>query len=79
MPLRLDVSIDPALQSHIEVGLQVRDPQASLSFYVDTLGFTPFGEVDTGSRHLWGLVYGGVVIKFLYDARTANTPMASAI
>jgi catechol 2,3-dioxygenase-like lactoylglutathione lyase family enzyme len=63
MPLELDTMAVYA----IEYGLHVRDAQASLRFYRDTLGMTPYAEIYVPGAHVWGLRFGNSMIKLLQD------------
>ena len=61
----------------IDLGIVVRDADASLAFYRDTLGFTPAGDDDVpGGAHMWRLMCGTSMIKLLKFAkdRRAEAP-----
>jgi catechol 2,3-dioxygenase-like lactoylglutathione lyase family enzyme len=45
----------------------VRDIDASLRFYRDTLGFVPTGEAALPHRHIWILTLGGQQIRLVLD------------
>lgn len=54
----------------IDLGIVVRDAEASLAFYRDTLGFTPAGDSDMpGGAHMWRLMCGTSMIKLLAYAK----------
>jgi catechol 2,3-dioxygenase-like lactoylglutathione lyase family enzyme len=55
----------------LEPALKVGDPRRSLHFYVEGLGFEPYGEVALPTRHLWGLRLGTSVLKLIFDAEPA--------
>lgn len=60
----------------IDLGIVVRDIDAALAFYRDTLGFTPAGDSPMpGGAHMWRLMCGTSMIKLL---RFDRTPGASA-
>jgi len=50
----------------IDLGIVVRDIDAALAFYRDTLGFTPVGDnVMPGGLHMWRLMCGTSMIKLV--------------
>jgi catechol 2,3-dioxygenase-like lactoylglutathione lyase family enzyme len=51
----------------VEFGLHVTDAEASLHFYRDVLGFTPFAEIFVPGAHVWGLRFGNSMVKLLKD------------
>jgi catechol 2,3-dioxygenase-like lactoylglutathione lyase family enzyme len=54
----------------IDLGIVVRDAEASLAFYRDTLGFTPAGDNDMpGGAHMWRLMCGTSMIKLVQFAK----------
>ncbi|MEU8803255.1 VOC family protein [Spirillospora sp. NPDC048819] len=63
MPIDLDTMAVYA----IEYGLHVRDAEASLRFYRDTLGMEPFAEIFVPGAHVWGLRLGNSMLKLLKD------------
>jgi catechol 2,3-dioxygenase-like lactoylglutathione lyase family enzyme len=62
----------------IDLGIVVRDIEASLAFYRDTLGFVPAGDSDMGGGgHMWRLLCGTTTIKLWHFEREpaeANPP-----
>lgn len=60
----------------IDLGIVVRDIDAALAFYRDTLGFTPAGDnAMPGGAHMWRLMCGTSMIKLI---RFDPPPEASA-
>jgi catechol 2,3-dioxygenase-like lactoylglutathione lyase family enzyme len=60
----------------IDLGIVVRDIDAALAFYRDTLGFTPAGDSKMpGGSHMWRLMCGTSMIKLV---TFTPTPEASA-
>jgi catechol 2,3-dioxygenase-like lactoylglutathione lyase family enzyme len=57
----------------VQIGLQVRDPAASLHFYRDVLGFELVSEIRH-DRCLWALRLANTVVKLVLDP----TPLAGA-
>jgi catechol 2,3-dioxygenase-like lactoylglutathione lyase family enzyme len=54
----------------IDLGIVVRDVEASLAFYRDTLGFTPAGDSPMpGGMHMWRLMCGTSMIKLVHFER----------
>jgi catechol 2,3-dioxygenase-like lactoylglutathione lyase family enzyme len=54
------------VKDSIDLGIVVRDIDASLAFYRDTLGFTPAGDNPApGGAHMWRLMCGTSMIKLL--------------
>ena len=54
----------------IDLGIHVKDPDKSLAFYRDTLGFEPVGEMDMpGGMHMWRLMCGTSMIKLVNSER----------
>ena len=50
----------------IDLGIHVKDPDKSLAFYRDTLGFEQVGEADMpGGMHMWRLMCGSSMIKLV--------------
>ncbi len=50
----------------IDLGIVVRDIDAALAFYRDTLGFVPAGDQDMpGGMHMWRLMCGTSMIKLV--------------
>jgi catechol 2,3-dioxygenase-like lactoylglutathione lyase family enzyme len=65
------------VKDSIDLGIVVRDIEASLAFYRDTLGFSPAGDSPApGGAHMWRLMCGTSMIKLLkYDKeRRAAAP-----
>jgi glyoxylase I family protein len=62
----------------IDLGIVVRDPQASLAFYRDALGFTDAGDGPMpGGAHMWRLLCGTSMVKLLHferEPQAANPP-----
>jgi len=61
----------------IDLGIHVKDPEKSLAFYRDTLGFEQVGEADMpGGMHMWRLMCGTSMIKLVNFQRgyKAETP-----
>jgi len=72
MEAMMPIELDTMAVYSIEYGLHVRDIEASLKFYRDTLGLTPFGEIFGPGVHIWGLRLGNSNLKLLKD----DTPPA---
>jgi glyoxylase I family protein len=54
----------------IDLGIHVKDPEKSLAFYRDTLGFELVGEADMpGGMHMWRLMCGTSMIKLVNFAK----------
>jgi len=54
----------------IDLGIHVKDPEKSLAFYRDTLGFEQVGEMDMpGGMHMWRLMCGTSMIKLANSER----------
>ena len=54
----------------IDLGIHVKDPEKSLAFYRDTLGFEQVGEMDMpGGMHMWRLMCGTSMIKLVKPER----------
>ena len=54
----------------IDLGIHVKDPEKSLAFYRDTLGFEQVGEMDMpGGMHMWRLMCGSSMIKLVNSER----------
>jgi catechol 2,3-dioxygenase-like lactoylglutathione lyase family enzyme len=54
----------------IDLGIHVKDPEKSLAFYRDTLGFELVGEMDMpGGMHMWRLMCGTSMIKLVNSER----------
>ena len=54
----------------IDLGIHVKDPEKSLAFYRDTLGFEQVGEMDMpGGMHMWRLMCGTSMIKLVNSAK----------
>jgi catechol 2,3-dioxygenase-like lactoylglutathione lyase family enzyme len=54
----------------IDLGIHVKDPEKSLAFYRDTLGFEQVGEMDMpGGMHMWRLMCGTSMIKLVNSER----------
>ena len=54
----------------IDLGIHVKDPEKSLAFYRDTLGFEQVGEMDMpGGMHMWRLMCGSSMIKLVNSSR----------
>src|SRR4051812_33360273 len=50
----------------IDFGIHVKDSDASLAFYRDTLGFEPVGDGPMpGGMHMWRLMCGSSMIKLV--------------
>jgi catechol 2,3-dioxygenase-like lactoylglutathione lyase family enzyme len=61
----------------IDLGIHVKDPEKSLAFYRDTLGFELVGEADMpGGMHMWRLMCGTSMIKLVNFVKgpKAETP-----
>jgi glyoxylase I family protein len=57
----------------IDLGIHVKDPEKSLAFYRDTLGFEQVGEMDMpGGMHMWRLMCGSSMIKLVNSSRGAK-------
>ena len=57
----------------IDLGIHVKDPEKSLAFYRDTLGFEQVGEMDMpGGMHMWRLMCGTSMIKLVNSAKGAK-------
>ena len=55
----------------IDLGIVVKDIDAALGFYRDTLGFTPVGDdAMPGGMHMWRLMCGTSMIKLVTFERT---------
>jgi catechol 2,3-dioxygenase-like lactoylglutathione lyase family enzyme len=55
----------------IDLGIVVRDIDAALGFYRDTLGFKPAGDDSMpGGMHMWRLMCGTSMIKLVTFERT---------
>ena len=54
----------------IDLGIVVKDSDASLAFYRDTLGFEPAGDNPMpGGMHMWRLMCGTSMIKLVKSER----------
>ena len=61
----------------IDLGIVVRDIDAALKFYRDTLGFTTAGDSDMpGGMHMWRLMCGTSMIKLVTVAPTPEAKPA---
>lgn len=62
----------------IDLGIVVRDAEASLAFYRDTLGLRPAGDsAMPGGMHMWRLMCGASTIKLVHlerEPKEANPP-----
>jgi catechol 2,3-dioxygenase-like lactoylglutathione lyase family enzyme len=55
----------------IDLGIVVKDIDAALAFYRDTLGFKPVGDDSMpGGAHMWRLMCGTSMIKLVTFERT---------
>ena len=66
----------------IDLGIHVKDPEKSLAFYRDTLGFEQVGEMDMpGGMHMWRLMCGTSMIKLVNSAKgpKAENPLGGII
>ena len=58
----------------IDLGIHVKDPEKSLAFYRDTLGFEQVGEMDMpGGMHMWRLMCGSSMIKLVNSSKGAGS------
>lgn len=68
-------------QPHIDLGLVVRDIDACLAFYRDTVGLKVLFDFDLpGGSHMWQLAVGDCVLKLVTHQATpeaANPPGGS--
>lgn len=58
--------IDESAVSSFETGIIVRDIKAMLHFYIDLLGFEPYGEVKLDFVHVRGFRIGNTILKLTY-------------
>lgn len=56
-------------KSSIDVGIVVRDAEASLAFYRDTLGLTLVGDGPMPGAHMYRLMCGDTMVKLLLPKR----------
>lgn len=66
--------IDERAVSSLETGIIVRDIEAMLGFYVDLLGFEPYGEVKLDFVHVRGLRLGNTILKLTYFLEPVDGP-----
>ena len=52
----------------IDLGIVIRDPEASLAFYRDTLGFPMIGQAELPGTTMYRLMCGTSMIKLLHPA-----------
>ena len=58
----------------IDLGIVISDPEASLKFYRDTLGFTEAGTMDMpGDTKMYRLMCGTSMIKLVHPGKTLET------
>ena len=63
--------------THIDIGIVVRDIDACLPFYRDVIGLKPIADFPVGSSHMWQLACGNCVVKLVTHEPTpeaANPP-----
>ena len=69
------------MSHHIDIGIVVRDIDATLPFYRDALGLKQIADFDLpGGTHMWQLAVGDCVVKLVKHAKTpdaANPPGGS--
>lgn len=53
----------------IDLGIVVQDPERSLAFYRDTLGFEPAGDNPMPGMHMYRLMCGTSMIKLCHPKR----------
>ncbi len=66
--------IDERAVSSLETGIIVRDITAMLHFYVDLLGFEPYGEVRLDFVHVRGLRIGNTILKLTHFFDATDGP-----
>lgn len=58
--------IDETAVSSFETGIIVRNIEQMLHFYIDLLGFEPYGEVKLDFVHVRGFRFGNTILKLTY-------------
>jgi catechol 2,3-dioxygenase-like lactoylglutathione lyase family enzyme len=73
----VSAEVDPQAWSALDLGLVVRDAEASLRFYRDIIGCELDGELPLPTGHMWALRFGNSILKLLHrnePAAVAATP-----
>lgn len=68
--------IDENAVSSFETGIIVRNLERMMHFYVDLLGFEPYGEVKLDFVHVRGFRFGNTVLKLTYFFEPVDAPKA---
>jgi catechol 2,3-dioxygenase-like lactoylglutathione lyase family enzyme len=67
--------IDEGAVSSFETGIIARNIKQMLHFYIDLLGFQPYGEVKLDFVHVRGLKFGNTILKITYFFEPVDGPV----
>ncbi|MGV3768436.1 MAG: VOC family protein [Sphingobium phenoxybenzoativorans] len=66
--------IDETAVSSVETGIIVRNIEAMVRFYIDMLGFEPYGETKLDFVHVRGFRLGNTILKLTYFYEPVDAP-----